>query len=103
MSLNSEGGGWGSRGTGGHREEFNDTVFEVLGAENSKNDVVERGWGGHGGRASPGTWGEFNDTVFEVLGAENSKNDVVELSGEVRGGGGGVHGGRGVTGDAEGE
>ena len=71
MSLNS----------GAHRGQFNDTVFEVLGAENSKNDVVELwgGRGGHGGREVTGE--EFNDTVFEVLGAENSKNDVVELWG----------------------
>ena len=88
MSLNS----------GAHRGQFNDTVFEVLGAENSKNDVVEL-WGGGGlgvtgnGRSPGSSWdgrslgtrGEFNDTVFEVLGAENSKNDVVELWG-----GGGV-------------
>ena len=53
MSLNSgrgEGGGHGGREVTG--QEFNDTVFEVLGAENSKNDVVElwRGLGGHGGQ-----------------------------------------------------
>ena len=48
----------GSRGTGGHREEFNDTVFEVLGAENSKNDVVEF-WGGGGGWGSRGMGGHW--------------------------------------------
>ena len=76
MSLNS----------GAHRGQFNDTVFEVLGAENSKNDVVELCGGG-------GEWEVTGDgggvqrhrfrevTVFEVLGAENSKNDVVELWG----------------------
>ena len=89
MSLNS----------GAHRGQFNDTVFEVLGAENSKNDVVELwgggGGGGHGGREVTGQ--EFNDTVFEVLGAENSKNDVVELW---RGLGG--HGGQEVTSDVGG-
>ena len=47
MSLNSgEGGGvTGDRRSRATWGEFNDTVFEVLGAENSKNDVVEL-WGG---------------------------------------------------------
>ena len=42
------GGGGRSRGTGGHRGEFNDTVFEDLGAKSSKDDVVELWWGVHG-------------------------------------------------------
>ena len=67
---------------GGH---WDAGVFEVLGAENSKNDVVDLWEGG----------GQFNDTVFEVLGAENSKNDVVQLW---RGWGG--HGGQELTKDA---
>ena len=96
MSLNS--GGHGGREVTG--KEFNDTVFEVLGAENSKNDVVELlvggGVGVHGGREVIGE--EFNDTMSlnsapgwgsretgghrgHLLGAENSKNDVVELAG----------------------
>ena len=62
MSLNS--GSHGGREATG--KEFNDTVFEVLGAENSNNDVVELwgGGGGHGDGRSLGTWREFNDTEF---------------------------------------
>ena len=84
--------------SGAHRKDSSTTLFfEVLGAENSQNDVVELwgGGGGHGGREVTGE--EFNDTVFEVLGTENSKNDDVELWG-----GGGGHGGWEVIGDAGG-
>ena len=54
------GGGGGVGAVTGHRGKFNDTVFEVLGAENSKNDVVElwrggRGTGGHERRGGSST------------------------------------------------
>ena len=53
MSLNS----------GAHRGQFNDTVFEVLGAENSKNDVVEL-WGGVGVTGDGRAPGRSSTTPF---------------------------------------
>ena len=76
MSLNS--GRVGVTGDGsslGMRGEFNDTVFEVLGAENSKNDVVElwRGWGSRGTGAHERRGGSSTTLFLRFWGLKTPK------------------------------
>ena len=65
MSLNGGGEVTGEGGSPGTRGEFNDTVFEVLGADNSKNDVVELpgGVGGGGFMADRGRGGRIRNVI----------------------------------------